>query len=501
MQAIFVSRGSYRRGKELAERLAELMGWRCLSREAVVTGATDHGIPVGKLEEAVVKRRPLSEGLALLAERYKAYVTAELCGAVLEGPVVYHGRAGHLVLPGVQHVLRVRALTDAEDRYDGVVDRLHLTRTKAKAYVDQVDEDVKRWIRTLYDLDIDDPALFNLTVNCSKLAVGNVATGLVAIAQLPEFTPTPVCVRRLEDLRLAARCRLALADDPRTRGLRAQVRAEDGSVAVTYPPRQTDLARAVPDVVEAVAGVRQLRRTVAASTILWVQERFDPGSETLSHVLDVAQRWDAAVDLVRLLPEAVAPGAEAAPPAPASPPELSAEDGGILEDTPAVEPVDDGGVRDTLHHLVQAGRAGAQCTVCGGQQSLIGNVCNVSNVSLVVVDNLFLEKGAAVRKRLTRDLASRLGEKLRVPVIGAEELKTQYLFGAKQWLQLVAYVAVLTVLYGFVFAHQDAVLSFLRAEGTASRVLAVTAVALTAPAVAFLWGTAAHHILRLLRFE
>ncbi len=501
MQAIFVSRGSYRRGKELAERLAERMGWRCLSREDVIEGATHHGIPVGKLEEAVVKRRPLSEGLALVAERYKAYVTAELCRQVLEGPLVYHGRAGHLVLPGVQHVLRVRALTDAEDRYDGVVERLHLSRAKAKAYVDQVDDDVRRWIRTLYNLDIDDPALFNVTVNCSKLAVGNVATGLVAIAQLPEFKPTPVCVRRLQDLRLASRCRLALADDPRSRELNAQVRAEDGSVAVTYPPRQADLASAVPDVLDGIDGVRQLRRTVAASTILWVQERFDPSSETLVNVLDVAQRWDAAVDLVRLLPEGAEPRADGDAKATEHSLDLSATDGGILEDTPAPESGDDGGVRDTLHRLIQAGRAGAQCTICGGQQSLIGNVCNVANVSLVVVDNIFLEKGAAVRKRLTRDLAGRLGEKLRAPVIGAEELKTQYLFGAKQWLQLVGYLALVAVLYGLVFTHQEEVLAFLRAEGTLERTLAVAAVAVTAPIVAFLWGTAAHHLLRLFRFE
>ena len=52
-----------------------------------------------------------------------------------------------------------------------------------------------------------------------------------------------------------------------------------------------------------------------------------------------------------------------------------------------------------------------------------------------------------------------------------------------------------------VFTNQEAVLSFLRAEGTAQRIVAVVAVTVTAPVVAYLWGMAAHHLLRLARFE
>jgi hypothetical protein len=128
-------------------------------------------------------------------------------------------------------------------------------------------------------------------------------------------------------------------------------------------------------------------------------------------------------------------------------------------------------------------------------------VCNTANVSLVVVDNVFLDKGTAVRKRLSRDLASRLADRLRVPVVGAEELKTEYLFGAKQWLQLVATAGVTAVLYLAVFTNQGAVLSFLRAEGTAQKIAATAAVTVAAPVVAYLWGMAAHHLLRLARFE
>ncbi len=499
MQMICVSRGSYRRGRELAERLANDLGCPCLGREEMIEGAVERGIPVGKLEEAVVKRRPLGDSLALLSERYKAYVTTVLCERALAGSLVYHGRAGHLVLPGVPHLLRVRAITDAEDRYESVMQRLHVTRDKARRYVEDVDEDIHRWVRTLYNLDPNDAALYNFTVNCSKMAIGNVATTLVAAAQLPEFQATPASVQRMENLLLAARCRLALAEDPRTAELHLQVRAERGSVAVTYLPRQARETEAIPAVLTGLDGVVEVRQTIATTTILWVQERFDTESETFTHVLEVAERWNAAVDLVRLVPT----GDEAAAATQQHDRlDLSGDDGGILEDGAETAPAgDDGGVAATMDRLVRAGRAGAQCTVCGSQQSLIGNVCSVTDVSLVVLDNLFLEKGAAVRKRLTRDLAGRLADRLRTPVIGPEELKTEYLFGLRQWVRLAAAAGLVAVLYGFVFTHQDAVLGFLRAEGTSARALAATAVAVTAPVVAFLWGSAAQHLLRLFRFE
>src|SRR3989304_1999073 len=115
MQVICIPRGRYEYGRDLAERLAAQLRCEGLSREMLTDQATPGGIPVGKIEMAALRRRPISESLAIEVDRFKAFTTTFLCERAQRGGIVYHGRTGHLALPGLTHVLRVRAIADLED--------------------------------------------------------------------------------------------------------------------------------------------------------------------------------------------------------------------------------------------------------------------------------------------------------------------------------------------------------------------------------------------------
>jgi hypothetical protein len=131
MQIVCISRGTFAGGKELAECLARKLGVPCISREELTDAAVAAHIPVGKVEMAIMRPRPLSEQLATERDRFKAFVAATLAERALEGGVVYHGRTGHLALPNVPGVLRVRVITDPEDRITQTMQRLGLSRRQA----------------------------------------------------------------------------------------------------------------------------------------------------------------------------------------------------------------------------------------------------------------------------------------------------------------------------------------------------------------------------------
>ena len=507
MQIICISRYSYGYGKELAEKLAQKMGYACIGREELTDGATAYGIPVGKLEMALMKHQALSETLAVEVDLFKAYITAALCERALrsgpEGGIVYHGRTGHLVLTGLTHVLRIRAIADMEDRIDRAMQRLHLSRDKAKLYNEQVDEDIRRWVRFLYNVNWDDPSLYDVTINSAHLSVENSSGALVHMARLPEFQATPAIEQTVQDLLLAARCRLAIGKDEEARLVKATVHAQKGNVSVTYLPRDAKPARRIPEILEKIEGLRSLTCTVSTTNILYIQEKFDPKAVSFQHLIEVAEKWNAAVELVRLADQPEAPEAGPANAMDAVSGTAIQNKGGILDDTPeSGEQGEDGfGVRETINQLIQVGRAGAARAVYGGMQALEGQLSRTAKYSLIVVGDVFLSKGEAVRKRMKRDLISFLIDHLHVPVIGTEDLKEHYLFGVKQWFETAGFAALTVLLYLIVFALQEPILAFLYEPGTRHRIMAAAAVAVFAPLAAFIIGGFAHNVLKLIKLE
>ncbi|HQB42554.1 MAG TPA: cytidylate kinase-like family protein [Polyangiaceae bacterium] len=505
MQIICVSRGTYGGGRDLAERLATKLGYPCLAREDLTMAATKAGIPVGKLEMTVVRRRPFNEALAAERDRLIAFITAAILDKALQGGVVYHGRTGHLVLPNLEHILRIRAIMDTDARTELAMARMRIDRDKARRYIEDVDEDRRRWVRLLYNVDWEDPSLYDMVINFDRVSVDNAAAALVAVAQLPEFQRTPAAQRQIEDLMLAAKCRLAIGDDPRMRHIDVKVHADRAKVTVTYPPRHHAAAEVISEVMARVPGVEESTYTMAATNILWIQEKYDAQSPVLSQMVEVAQKWNAAVQLMRLVAAPEQEGLASLPEEDEARPSralMTTEDNaGILDDEADDEVGDDGGTGDTLDRLIQEGCAGGITTVRGGSKELLRGMDRTAAVSLVVVGDVFLAKGESVRKRETRELTAHLGESLRIPVIGQDELKEHYLFGAGQWLKMAVFLAMTVVLFVLVFMNQETISWFLVKEGTQHRILAAAVLAIFVPGFAYVWGGATQYLLRLAKFE
>lgn len=503
MQIICISRGSFAYGNELADKLAAKLGYDCMARENLTDSATDEGIPVGKIEAAILKRRPISEALAAQVELMKAFISARICESALEKDLVYHGRTGHLVLPGIGHVLRIRAIASAEERINMTLRRMpNLTREKAKQYNDRVDENRHRWVRTLYNADWEDPNLYDITVNSSNMSADNAAIALVSVAQLPNFKETPASKQALHDSLLASRCRLALGRNEHTRELVVTIKANHGNVAVTYLPRQSREAEYIPGVLEKVAGIQAIVSSVATTNILYIQENFDSAAPSLDHVIEVAEKWNASVELVRLTEDAEQQEDKTANPDEKKP-ETPIEDGGILDDAapPLFYENSTGGIAETFDRLVQVGRANTVRTISGGTQSLLAGLSRTERNSLVVVGDVFLSRDTSLRKRMRRDLIGFIADHLKVPVISTDELQSHYLFGPRQWIRMALYAAVAVLIYLIVFNNQERILAFTSAPGTWHRVLSAVLIALFVPLAAWAYGSFTSYVLKLIKLE
>ena len=191
MAIITISRGSLSGGRAVAECLAEQLGSRCLAREILRRAAGK----LGASEEVVQAKFETTPGLwarvSRERERYVLAVQTALVEACLEGNLVYHGLAGQFLLRGLPGVLRVRLISPLEKRVRALQETQRRMTTKAaEDFIRNVDQDRRRWVKVTYGADVEDPSLYDLTVNLRSLSVDSACAAIAEATEQPEYAVT-----------------------------------------------------------------------------------------------------------------------------------------------------------------------------------------------------------------------------------------------------------------------------------------------------------------------
>ncbi len=506
MSVITISRGTLSGGNTLAVRLAEKLGYNYVSREELADQATKMGVPVGKLQMAMVKPPRVYKRMGRERDQYLSCMTMLLCEKILEGNLIYHGHTGHLLLPGITNVLRIRILADIEFRIKWVSERLRIDREKAKSYIKNVDTDRDKWIKFLYGVDWHDPLNYDLVVNLDQTGIDNAATALCAMAELPDFKFSPASMKAIKNLFIGSKAHFTLTTDSRTSFADIKVIANDGNVQVNYLPQQSEIAPFVQDVLSGIEGIKEVHTTVAQTSILYIQERFDPESGYIASVANVAKKWDAVVELMKIVDVAEHPENQLSPSNIVQESQristTSKEYNGGIEDDDISETKIDSEIAKYLDQLQNSGCPCGNSTFFGSFENLLHTLQRRTNYSMIILGNLFLGKQESVRKRLKAEMKSLFTDNLNLPVVEVEELQEQFKFGTKQILKLIAALAIAVIIFISVFSFQPEIINFLAGENYRSyRILAVLLIVVITPVYAYSFGTFSKQILKILRLE
>ena len=171
MAIITISRGSYSKGKEIAEKTAEKLGYECVSREVLLEASEHFRIPEIKLVRALHDAPSILGRFSFGKERYMAFVEEAFLEHVQKDNVVYHGLAGHFFLKGVEHNLKVRIVADIEDRIKLEMERENITEDEARYTIEKDDRERQKWSMALYGIDTADPRLYDLLIHIRKITV------------------------------------------------------------------------------------------------------------------------------------------------------------------------------------------------------------------------------------------------------------------------------------------------------------------------------------------
>jgi cytidylate kinase len=259
-------------GEALAECLHQRLGYPVLGREVLVEAAAKLGVPEETLTQKFEKSPGLWSRLTESRRLYLVAIQAAIAEHAASGNLIYHGRAGHMLLHGVPNVLRVRLIAPMEMRIRAVIERQGLNREGAIEYIQTVDAERVRWSKFIYNVDWTDPGLYDLVINLEKMSVDTACAVIAQVISRPEFETTDTLLPLFQDFLLACRVKLALASNPQTRYAEMEVRAQGGvveiagempsAVMLTHATSRDEeeivrTARAVPGVKEARLSIRK----------------------------------------------------------------------------------------------------------------------------------------------------------------------------------------------------------------------------------------------------
>ncbi len=200
MSIVTISRGSYTHGGKVAEKVAQKLGYECISREVLLETSERYNIPEIKLIRAISAAPSLLERYTFGRENYIAYIRAAILKHLSEDNIVYHGFAGHFFLEDIQHVLKVRIIAHVKYRIECMMEREGVSKEKAERMVQDVDEERQKWSQKLYGFDPWDSRLYDLVINIEKISIEHAADLICNTVSLSPFQTTTESKKKMDRL-------------------------------------------------------------------------------------------------------------------------------------------------------------------------------------------------------------------------------------------------------------------------------------------------------------
>jgi len=212
MSIVTISRGSYGKGKGVAEAVASKLGYNCVDRDVLIEASEEFNIPEIKLIRAISDAPSIFDRLSYRKQDYIAYIQLALLTHIQRDNVVYHGLAGQFFIRNVAHVFKVRIVADMEERIELEMDRAKISRREAMHLLEKDDAERRKWGLSLYGMDPWDANLYDMVIHIRRGAL-NVDAAARLICRAVEskgFQTTPESQEQLDDLVLAAKVKVAL---------------------------------------------------------------------------------------------------------------------------------------------------------------------------------------------------------------------------------------------------------------------------------------------------
>lgn len=187
-------------GQQLVLRLNQDLGiggdgWVFLDKDLLTQALLHHQLPA-RLADYLPEDR-IAETRAVIGEivglhpslwQLEQQISEAIRQLAHVGRVIFAGRAANLVTRALPAGLHVRLVASLETRIARVAASLGCDRSEAFSHIEKTDLARRRYVRSHFDHDLDDPHLYDLVINTERVTPG--ATARLVIAALHERLAT-----------------------------------------------------------------------------------------------------------------------------------------------------------------------------------------------------------------------------------------------------------------------------------------------------------------------
>ena len=169
MQTITISRQLGSLGEDVAEKIAQQLGYQVVCRQLINQAAIQCGAPelalawIDDLGILGIRPSPRDRRAFLLAVQKAMEDLAD------RGKIIIVGRAGQIILGNRPDVLHVKVLAPASLRADRIAHQLNIPLPAALAQVRRSDQTRRNYLRFYYHARWDDPDLYDLILNTARM--------------------------------------------------------------------------------------------------------------------------------------------------------------------------------------------------------------------------------------------------------------------------------------------------------------------------------------------
>ena len=228
-------------GAEIGTTVAKRLGYTYVDNEELLGRAQRYGLGEDRLARLVEDRPSWVERFDAETRRCILALQTVLYEFAQADDVVLMGGGGQWLLRGVPHAIRARIVAPFPDRVTqltatlSAAGRERVTPKTVAQFIRRDDIQKTARMRYLFDVELKDPALYDVLINTAVLSRATAVELLADLTRQPDFATTEAGGQLVADRALASQVEVALAGHPDLRRRAVRVESSGGAVTLEVP--------------------------------------------------------------------------------------------------------------------------------------------------------------------------------------------------------------------------------------------------------------------------